>query len=176
MRYFPVSLIIAFVVQTALAELTYTIEATSHGRPVDPASLVLTPHTTVDRRMKLTSHEELSIPPPRTGKVRRASSTLVSRNWCGMANHAPTTNKITEIHGYYQVPNVTVRSGQTGDFPQSLSVWVGIDGESGCAALLQAGTDCNVCVGIEVNCHSFPSWPGRRIQFICGMLTFDLVR
>jgi hypothetical protein len=128
----------ALVAHKALAELTFTVEATRNGVPIPQSEIRLVPFEFGRSRM---GH---ATPPEVHRKTRRSNPTANSANWCGSVNTTPSTNQIKVIHGTFQHPTCSLRSGMT-TFPQAAANWVGIDGDSYTAALLQAGTVCKVC-------------------------------
>jgi hypothetical protein len=128
----------ALVAHQALAELTFTVEATRNGVPIPKSEIRLVPFEFGRSRM---GH---ATPPNVHRKTRRANPTANSANWCGSVNTTPSTNQIQVIHGTFQHPTCSLRSGMT-QFPQAAANWVGIDGDTYTSALLQAGTVCKVC-------------------------------
>ncbi|KAK4150641.1 concanavalin A-like lectin/glucanase domain-containing protein [Chaetomidium leptoderma] len=126
----------ALVAQPVLGEITFTVTATKHGVPIPQSEIKLEPFEFGRSRM---GHVK---PPQAHRKTRRANPTASSANWCGSVNTTPSTNQIKVIHGTFQHPTCTLRSGSS--FPQAAANWVGIDGDSWTSALLQAGTVCKI--------------------------------
>ncbi|KAK4039544.1 concanavalin A-like lectin/glucanase domain-containing protein [Parachaetomium inaequale] len=128
----------ALMAHQAVAELTFTVEATRGGVPIPKSEIKLEPFEFGRTRM---GH---ATPPPQVHrKTRRTNPTANSANWCGSVNTVPSTNQIKVIHGTFQHPTCTKRAGVT-TYPQAAANWVGIDGDSWTSALLQAGTVCKI--------------------------------
>lgn len=140
---------LALFTQVALC-FNVTVTATHNGQPIDPADIVLEQYTPTVLRLNhnLTSAKT---PPARGHKnknradIRDTTHSLMKRNpisysadWCGASSSSVTTNKITNVQGYFQVPTPTLRAGQGS--PQYVGAWIGIDGATWTSALLQAGT------------------------------------
>lgn len=132
----------ALVANQALAELTFTVEATKNGVPIPQSEIKLEPFEFGRTRMGGSS------PTPAHRRIRRSNPTANSNNWCGSVNKTPSTNQIQVIHGTFQHPTCTQRAGVT-TYPQAAANWVGIDGDSWKSALLQAGTVCKVCSSLK---------------------------
>lgn len=130
----------ALVAHTALTELTYTISATVKGVPIPRSQIKLVPYEF--GRSRLGQATERAVPQPHR-KTRRANPTANSANWCGSVNKPPSGKQIKLIHGTFQHPACSKRTGVT-TYPQAAASWVGIDGDSWTSALLQAGTVCKV--------------------------------
>ncbi|KAK4133749.1 concanavalin A-like lectin/glucanase [Trichocladium antarcticum] len=129
----------ALVARHALAELTFTVSATRNGVPIPQSEIKLVPFESGHSRMG----PDRATPVPPHRKTRRANPTAVSANWCGSVNKAPSGKQIKLIHGVFQHPTCTVRSGVT-TYPQAAAAWAGIDGDTWTSALLQSGTVCKV--------------------------------
>ncbi|KAJ4303896.1 hypothetical protein N0V88_001496 [Collariella sp. IMI 366227] len=134
-------LLFALVAHTAVAELTFTVEATQKGAPIPKSEIKLEPLESDSDHM----HLGRPAPPPSqtNGVVRRSNPTANSANWCGAVNTTPSSNPIKTIHGVFQHPTCSQRAGIT-TYPQAAANWVGIDGDSWTSALLQAGTVCKI--------------------------------
>lgn len=129
----------ALLAHSALAELTFTVKATRKGVPIPKSEIKLVPFEFGRSRM---GHNEAA-PVAAHRKTRRTNPTANSANWCGSVNNAPTGKSIKLIHGTFQHPTCTQRSGVT-TYPQAAANWVGIDGDTWTSALLQSGTVCKV--------------------------------
>jgi hypothetical protein len=127
----------ALVANQALAEFTFTVEATKNGVPIPQSEIKLEPLEFGRGRMGGTN------PAPAHRRIRRSNPTASSNNWCGSVNTTPSTNQIQVIHGTFQHPTCTKRAGVT-TYPQAAANWVGIDGDSWKSALVQAGTVCKI--------------------------------
>lgn len=124
--------------QALAADLTFTVKATRKGVPVPKSEIKLEPFEFGRSRMGHATQVEGS-----NRRLRRANPTANSANWCGSVNTTPSTNQIKVIHGTFQHPTCTKRTGVT-TYPQAAANWVGIDGDSWTSSLLQAGTVCKV--------------------------------
>lgn len=144
MRYLQAVLVLlALGARLALSELTYTVTATKDGKPIQDSDIVFEPVAPSLRRLTTLSSE----PTKRNAmsrRVRRTNPTYYSSNWCGAVQHSASTNQITSVQAYFQVPTLSQRSGDT-SFPQYVSTWVGIDGATWTTALLQSGITSEVC-------------------------------
>lgn len=126
----------------ALSELTYNVTATKNGAPVQGSDIVLERIEPSLHRLNTT----LTSPTARKDRNRKAKRTnpiYYSSNWCGAVQHSVSTNKITSVHAYFQVPTLSQRPGVT-SFPQYVATWVGIDGATWGSALLQSGITSQV--------------------------------
>lgn len=129
----------ALLACSTLAELTFTVEATRNGEPIPKSEIKLVPFEFGRSRPV---HGGGS-PPSRHRKTRRTNTKANSANWCGSVNYTPSANHIKVIHGYFQHPQCSIRSGVT-TYPQAVAAWVGIDGDTHETALLQSGTVCKI--------------------------------
>jgi hypothetical protein len=145
MKYLQASfLLLALAAQSAVAELTYTVTGTHNGKPVKPSDIVFERKAPSLYRLN-TTVESQPKPKDRGGRrAKRANPVYTSSNWCGAVQHSPSTNKITSVHAYFQVPTLSQRPGVT-SFPQYVAAWVGIDGATWGSALLQSGVTSQVC-------------------------------
>ncbi|KAK0709243.1 concanavalin A-like lectin/glucanase domain-containing protein, partial [Lasiosphaeria miniovina] len=75
--------------------------------------------------------------------MRRANPAVQSANWCGSVAHPPSTDKIKNMHGWFQHPSCSSRPG-VASYPQAAAAWVGIDGDLWTSALFQSGTVCKI--------------------------------
>lgn len=143
MRYTKVCLLLlGLAARAALADITYTVTAIHKGKPVKPSDIVL--QRIEPGRHQLTTAARQPKPKSRGGNARRSNPTVYSTNWCGAVQHSPSTNPITSVHAFFQVPTLSQRAGVT-SFPQYVAPWVGIDGATWSTALLQSGTTSSVC-------------------------------
>ncbi|KAH6617693.1 concanavalin A-like lectin/glucanase domain-containing protein [Chaetomium sp. MPI-SDFR-AT-0129] len=140
--------VLASPTHTANRTLTFTIEATQHGKPIPPSQIKLEPFEF--GRSHIGHHGPVPAPPsspeavdPTPRMAKRANPTATSNNWCGSVNTLSKTNPVKTIHGEFQHPTCSLRGGST-TFPQAAANWVGIDGDSWTSALLQAGTVCKI--------------------------------
>ncbi|KAL2172712.1 hypothetical protein VTG60DRAFT_4158 [Thermothelomyces hinnuleus] len=127
----------ALVARQALANLTFTVEATRNGVPIPASEIRLEPFEPGRTRMGPVAEA-----PRAQRKTRRSNAQADSANWCGSVNMAPSGTKIQLAHGSFQHPSCYIRPGYT--FPQAAASWVGIDGDTYRDALLQAGTVCKI--------------------------------
>ncbi|KAL2016344.1 hypothetical protein VTK56DRAFT_3856 [Thermocarpiscus australiensis] len=123
----------------ALAELTFTVEATRNGKPIPDSEIKLEPFEFGRSR----NGRGAAAPHSTHRKVRRTNPTVNSANWCGSVNYTPSSNQIKLVHGYFQHPACSIRAGMT-TYPQAAAAWVGIDGDPWTSALLQSGTVCKI--------------------------------
>ncbi|KAK1767928.1 concanavalin A-like lectin/glucanase [Phialemonium atrogriseum] len=150
MRYTKVCLLLlGLAARAALAEITYTVTAIHKGKPVKPSDIVL--ERIEPGRHQLTTAARQPKPKSRGGNARRSNPTVYSTNWCGAVQHSPSTNPITSVHGFFQVPTLSQRAGVT-SFPQYVAPWIGIDGATWSTALLQSGTTSSInSAGVQTN-------------------------
>ncbi|KAK3906083.1 hypothetical protein C8A05DRAFT_41079 [Staphylotrichum tortipilum] len=134
----------ALVAHQALADLSFTVEATRKGVRIPQSEIKLVPFEFGRSRI---GHGHGTPPPGPPGrsssKMRRANPSATSANWCGSVNTTPSNNPIKVVHGAFQHPTCSPRAGVT-TFPQAAANWVGIDGDSWTSALLQSGTVCKI--------------------------------
>ncbi len=139
--------LVAATAQHTLAEFSYTVEATHKGQPVDPSAIKLEPFDPKLNSINETVHPPPPTgPPPRPGKARknrRALNSSTSANWSGAVVQTTSTDLIHEVHGYFQAPTLSLRSGVT-SYPQWVGEWIGIDGYHN-GVILQAGLGHTVC-------------------------------
>ncbi|KAK4237325.1 hypothetical protein C8A03DRAFT_34738 [Achaetomium macrosporum] len=126
----------ALVARQALAELTFTVEATKNGVPIPQSEIKLEP---LEFGIGRVGH---GTPAQGHRRFRRANIAATSANWCGSVNTASSSNQIKLVHASFQHPTCTKRTGAT--YPQAAANWAGIDGDSHTSALLQAGTVCKI--------------------------------
>ncbi|KAK3316613.1 concanavalin A-like lectin/glucanase domain-containing protein [Apodospora peruviana] len=131
----PSLLFLSLVFTQALAEFSFTVEATDNGVPIPQSEIKLEPlEPTIGGIIGNSSK------PSAPSKVRRTNAVAWSSNWCGSVGHTTSTNQIKIVHGIFQHPGCTKRTGAT--YPQAAASWVGIDGNTHTSALFQAGTVC----------------------------------
>ncbi|KAH6619355.1 protease [Chaetomium sp. MPI-SDFR-AT-0129] len=70
-------------------------------------------------------------------KAEERDVTSYSSNWCGASQHTTPSDGISNIIGYFTVPDLKLRPGIPA--PQFAAAWVGIDGAECNSTLLQAG-------------------------------------
>ncbi|KAJ6524354.1 peptidase G1 [Mycena capillaripes] len=78
---------------------------------------------------------------------RASAVTVQSSNWCGVVI---TGSGFTSIVGTWNVPPLSLRSGQSAASDPALALWVGIDGFSN-SALIQGGTLSELVGGRQEN-------------------------
>jgi len=129
----------AYAASQVVAQFTYKVEATFKGKPIPASEIKFTPMNATKQSFQVGS--------PTTSKNaavrKRANPTATSANWCGSVNHATSLNKIKVVHGYFQHPACSKRTGVT-VYPQAAAPWVGLDGDTWTTAYLQSGTLCHV--------------------------------
>ncbi|KAL2162336.1 hypothetical protein VTH06DRAFT_7249 [Thermothelomyces fergusii] len=130
-------LVSALAAGPALANLTFTVEATRNGVPIPESEIRLEPFEPGSTRMGPVTEASRGRP-----KTRRSNVQAESANWCGTVNKAPLGTSIQLAHGVFQHPSCYVRPGHS--FPQAAASWVGIDGDTYRDALLQSGTVCKI--------------------------------
>lgn len=135
-------LLVSFLISPALSELTYTVEATDNGVPIPQSEIHLEPFE--PGTFGHAFNKNITLPTRSKGSklARRTNPVANSANWCGSVRLASSSNPIKLIHGTFQHPTCTRRTGQT--YPQAVAAWVGIDGDSYTSALLQSGTVCKI--------------------------------
>jgi hypothetical protein len=129
--------------------LQVSVSATHKGQAIDASDIVLREVESTSNLFKKL-HDDPA-PPTRNPRGQRRSERreeagplgkrneiLYTGDWCGATSSTPSTNKITNVQGYYQVPAPTVRASQ--GTPQYAGAWVGIDGVTWSTSLVQAGT------------------------------------
>ncbi|KAK3942630.1 concanavalin A-like lectin/glucanase domain-containing protein [Diplogelasinospora grovesii] len=158
MKHFQAALLSALALtQAVLAEFSYTIEATHNGVPIPQDQIKLEAHepTTDILNRTWAPSPPSSKPPSRTGK--RSNPVSISANWCGAVKHTNSSNQIKIVHGYFQHPTCSLRSGVT-SYPQYAAPWVGIDGDTWTSAILQSGTVCTVSSAGAVSNSAWFQW------------------
>lgn len=170
-------LLLGLVAKAALAELTITASATHNGKPVPASEVVLQPVEPGNHRLNRTTTHR---PRPkmrgghRGGHAKRNNGYVYSSNWCGAVQNTPTTNPVTSVYGFFQVPTLTARTGVT-SFPQYVAPWLGIDGATYYGALLQSGATSQVdSSGVQTNwawlewvpdaAYNIPNFPGKSLS------------
>jgi hypothetical protein len=136
-------ILLAIVVRLALADLTYTVTATKNGKTIQDAEITLDRIEPSLHNLNTTSAGQRRARDRDDMLKRVPNSIYYSSNWCGAVQHSVSTNKITSVHGYFQVPTLSARPGVT-TFPQYVASWIGIDGSSWGSALLQSGITSQV--------------------------------
>jgi hypothetical protein len=187
MKYFQAALLSALALsQAVLAEFSYAIEATHNGVPIPQDQIKLEAHepTTDILNRTWAPSPPSSKPPSRTGK--RSNPVSISANWCGAVKHTNSSNQIKIVHGYFQHPTCSLRSGVT-SYPQYAAPWVGIDGDTWTSAILQSGTVCTVCsfrsqastaraslIALALQCRSAQPAPCRTRHGFSGFRLLQL--
>jgi hypothetical protein len=145
MKYLQASLaLLVLAGRACLAELAYTVTGTQNGETIKPADIKFERVEPSLHRLNVTAGSAPS-PKARGRRVKRVNPTYYSSNWCGAVQHSPSTNKITNVHAYFQVPTLSQRTGVS-SFPQYVATWVGIDGATWGSSLLQSGVTSQVRV------------------------------
>ena len=109
--------------------VNYEIKMTQHGSELS---------IELGSRHDLSTSGSVKIDSP--GKIRRNNVQSSSSNWCGMANVTPPSGYWTNVEGVWNVPQISLRSGQTNANQPSIAQWVGIDGDGCGTGLIQGGT------------------------------------
>ncbi|KAL1843845.1 hypothetical protein VTJ49DRAFT_7196 [Mycothermus thermophilus] len=138
MRWFGRALLLAsLAVSTVTAELSFTASMKQDGKEVDVSKLDF-------RRVPPLRHGRRRAHGGRGGRGGQrgdqpAARDLISysSNWCGASQHTTQNDGISNVVGYFQVPDLTLRPGAPP--PQFAAAWVGIDGAECNTTLLQAG-------------------------------------
>ncbi|KAH8690098.1 putative aspergillopepsin-2 precursor [Talaromyces proteolyticus] len=115
-------------------------------------------------RRKLGNHQtHPKIPAPSAdlepSELAKANSTHndYSSNWAGAVLTAPPSGTtFTSVTAQFTVPTPKLPSGATAD--SSASAWVGIDGDTYSAAILQTGVDFNVDTSGTVSYDAWYEW------------------
>jgi hypothetical protein len=143
---------LALFTSAALA-LDVKITALQNGKVVDPSQIKLEEYAPSVHRLNRTTSGGISPPKLPTKFKGRDSkherrqdispnpdrrSIIYSADWCGAHSATTTSNKITNVQGYFQVPSPTLRPNTAQ--PQYVGAWIGLDGYTWSSALLQAGT------------------------------------
>jgi hypothetical protein len=146
MKYLQATFVLLTVMaRLAMSEFSYTVTATKDGKPVQDSDIVLERVEPSLHRLNTTLAEPTKPNTRGRMRVKRTNPVYYSSNWCGAVQHSASTNKITSVHAYFQVPTLSQRPGVT-SFPQYVATWVGIDGATWTSALLQSGVTSQVCV------------------------------
>ncbi|KAL2265963.1 hypothetical protein VTJ83DRAFT_5315 [Remersonia thermophila] len=136
-------------------QLTFSVRGTHKGKPIPKDEIKIKPYTFSRSRpgggLQVWPDDE-EVKTSRHKKVKRANPTANSANWCGSVQTTPSTHQVEVVHAYYQQPSCTLRSGVT-TYPQAVAPWVGIDGDSSTASLLQSGTVCYINNSTGVSSH-----------------------
>lgn len=132
-------LLLLLLLPRPVTPLAYTVTGTKNGLPIDASAIELVAFPS-ERSGGLAALDLLTLT-RRTQAPAAAPSpgaaVLDNNAWCGPVLTTPATNAVTAVHAYFQVPTPTLRPGVAA--PQYVGEWVGIDGMSYSAALLQAG-------------------------------------
>lgn len=141
-------MLLTLIARLALCELTYTVTATKDGKPIPDSDIVFERIEPSLHRLNTTLTGP-TMPKDKGRRVKRTNPIYYSSNWCGAVQHSVSTNKITSVHAYFQVPTLSQRPGVT-SFPQFVATWVGIDGATWGSALLQSGVTSQVCTSMQM--------------------------
>jgi hypothetical protein len=126
---------------TATAQLSFVASVQQEGQDVDASGLNFVPIPPL-RHRKHASH-----PQHDQGRAERDLISY-SSNWCGASQHATRSDGVSNVFGYFTVPDLTLRPGLP--TPQFAAAWVGIDGAECNSTLLQAGV--TTIVGLLPEC------------------------
>jgi hypothetical protein len=126
---------------TATAQLSFVASVQQEGQYVDASGLNFVPIPPL-RHRKHASH-----PQHDQGRAERDLISY-SSNWCGASQHATRSDGVSNVFGYFTVPDLTLRPGLP--TPQFAAAWVGIDGAECNSTLLQAGV--TTIVGLLPEC------------------------
>lgn len=92
--------------------------------------------------------------------------TQTFNNWCGAANLNPPGGYWNEVQGYWTVPRISLRQGQSDSDQPGIVQWVGIDGD-GCQSggLIQGGSGSYVSffnnTAVPVSCVAIKALTAR---------------
>ena len=78
--------------------------------------------------------------PIKTESKEKIKAGQESSNWCGMVDTSAPSGTWTNIYGFWTVPQISLRSGQSDSDEPSIAQWVGIDGDGCGSGLIQGGT------------------------------------
>ncbi|KAK3694468.1 peptidase A4 family-domain-containing protein [Podospora appendiculata] len=131
-RSFLLSLVVA---RSVVAELSFIATARQGNTVVKISDSDFVP--TVPRRHRNHGPPSNTTVSTNTTMSRRSDPVSYSGNWCGASQHSTSADQITNIFGYFTVPDLTLRKGIAA--PQFAAAWLGIDGASCRKSLLQAG-------------------------------------
>lgn len=146
MKYLQASFFLfALATKSALAELTYTVTGTHRAKPIRASDIVFESKEPSLYRLNATIERQPNPKHRGNRRVKRTSPVIYSGNWCGAVQHSDSTNKITSVHAYFQVPTLSQRPG-IATYPQYVATWVGIDGVTWGTALLQSGITAQVSI------------------------------
>lgn len=135
-------LVTALMIWSAVADLRYVAILEQDGEVVDASHI-----------------EFVKTPPLRHGKHGRHSSSRrdasakdnisYSDNWCGVSHRSTPSDPVSNIFGYFTVPDLTLRPGIPA--PQFAAAWIGVDGAKCNSTMLQAGVTTVVSKTKEPN-------------------------
>ncbi len=115
---------------TITAQLSFVASVEQGGQEVDASNLTFVPIQPLRHRKHASesNHDH--------SKAERDLLSY-SSNWCGASQHASKSDGVSNVFGYFTVPDLTLRPGTAA--PQYAAAWVGIDGAECNTTLLQAG-------------------------------------
>ena len=123
-------LVTALMIWSAVADLRYVATLEQDGRVVDASHI-----------------EFVKTPPLRHGRHGRHASSRrdasakdnisYSDNWCGVSHRSTPSDPVSNIFGYFTVPDLKLRPGIPA--PQFAAAWIGVDGAKCNSTMLQAG-------------------------------------
>ncbi|KAI9376439.1 peptidase A4 family-domain-containing protein [Aspergillus egyptiacus] len=107
-------------------------------------------------------------------RTAKAAATAYSNNWAGAVREQPGPGgPYTAVSATFTVPEPTAAPGSNG--MQAGSAWVGIDGNTYSAAILQTGVDFYLENGQVSNSAWFEWFPDYAYDFNIGVNTGDVV-
>lgn len=115
---------------TVTAQLSFVASVQQGGQEVDASNLTFVPIPPLRHRKHASESDH---------GYSKAERDLLSysSNWCGASQHASKADGVSNVFGYFTVPDLKLRSGTAA--PQYAAAWVGIDGAECNTTLLQAG-------------------------------------
>ncbi|KAL2816258.1 peptidase A4 family-domain-containing protein [Aspergillus granulosus] len=131
------------------------------------------------RALNRQSHPNLPTPGGHEGAqsgFRTAATAAIeySNNWAGAVRQIPPAGgPYTAVSATFTVPAPTAAPGSTG--MQAGSAWVGIDGDTYAAAILQTGVDFYIENGATYNDAWFEWYPDYAYDFTLGVNTGDVI-
>ncbi|KAK3989950.1 peptidase A4 family-domain-containing protein [Cladorrhinum sp. PSN332] len=124
-------LVTVLMVWSTLAELRYVATLEQDGEVVDASHIEFVPIPPL-------SHGKHAGYSPSSRRDSNAKNDIsYSDNWCGVAHRSTSSDPVTNIFGYFTVPDLTLRPGIPA--PQFAAAWIGVDGAKCNWTMLQAG-------------------------------------
>ncbi|KAK4167174.1 peptidase A4 family-domain-containing protein [Cladorrhinum sp. PSN259] len=123
-------LVTTLLVWLSVAELRYVATLEQDGEVVDASHLDFVPMPPLEHG----KHAGF-LPSRRDNNAKNDIS--YSDNWCGVAHRSTPSDPVTNVFGYFTVPDLTLRPGIPA--PQFAAAWIGVDGAKCNSTMLQAG-------------------------------------